>query len=79
MTVKRRIERLEKTSPTGANLPASITIGIYASSASGPELAALMLKPVGGGPVMDLKREPGEDEAAFRARFARLQTEVDQK
>jgi hypothetical protein len=69
MTIKRRIERLEQTSPIGANLPTSIAIGFYTPSASGPVLEALNLQPLGGGPMISMRREPGEDEAAFRARF----------
>ena len=78
MTIKRRIERLEQTSPTGANLPTSIAIGFYAPSASGPVLTALMLQPLDGGPVMDMEREPGEDEAPFRARFEQSTTQFQQ-
>ncbi|MDD9738124.1 hypothetical protein PVW53_21790 [Seohaeicola sp. SP36] len=78
MTIKRRIERLEQTSPIGANLPTSIAIGLYTPSATGPVLAALMLRPLGGGPVMGMKREPGEDEASFRARFEKRTTQFKQ-
>jgi len=67
MTMKRRIERLEQTSPTGTDLPQSVVVGFYTPSASGPELAALQT--FGSGKLFNMKREPGEDEIAFRARF----------
>lgn len=69
MTIKRRIERLEQTSPTGTDLPQSVVIEFHTPGESGSSLAALKLQPLSGGRTVDMKREPGEDETAFRARF----------
>lgn len=69
MTLKRRIERLEGTTAQPENWPSAILHQIMQPSASGPELAGLMLRPILGGDVVRIDREPGETETAFRARF----------
>ena len=71
MTLKRRIRRLETSARTtrGAQVPTKIVLAGVAPSPAGPKLVSLALLAPRGGDSVHLEREPGEDEAAFRARF----------
>ena len=69
MTLQRRIRRLEGTAAEPGDMPSAVVLEFMQPSASGPELVGLMLRPLHGGDVMQIDREPGESEAALRARF----------
>ncbi len=71
MTLQKRIDRLEGATAKPASGPCAIVREIMQPSATGPELVALMLRPFDGGAVQ-IDRTPGEDETAFRARFAAI-------
>ena len=69
MTLQRRIQRLEGTTAQPGDLPSAVVLEFMQPSASGPELVGLMLRPLRGGDVTQIDREPEESEAALRARF----------
>lgn len=69
MGIQRRLERLEAATAKPKKTPVAVVRTIMQPSASGPELVALMLRPLHGGKVVQLDRNPREDENAFRARF----------
>ena len=65
-----RLDRIEAKMKPGADMPSSIEYRFYAPAPSGPDLVALLCRPLrGDGITVQLDRAPGEDEAAFRARF----------
>ena len=71
MTLKRRIGRLETraTARPGTEVPTAIVLEGVARGPAGLEVVSLALLWHGGADTVHLEREPGEDEAAFRARF----------
>ncbi len=70
MTLKKRLDRLEGAAAKPASGPRAIVRAIVQPSATGPELAGLMLRPPDGGSAVQIDRAPGESEAELRARFA---------
>jgi hypothetical protein len=74
MTLKRRIGRLETraTARPGTEVPTAIVLQGVARGPAGLEVVSLALLWPGGADTVHLEREPGEDEAAFRARFDAL-------
>lgn len=69
MTLKRRIRRLEGGTAQPGDMPSAFVLEFMKPSASGPELVGLMLRPLRGGDVVQIDRQPGETETALRARF----------
>ena len=72
MTLKRRIRRLETSAmkeKSVAEGPLTIVLEGVAPGPAGLEVVSLALLWTGGADTVHLEREPGEDEAAFRARF----------
>ncbi|TQM94550.1 hypothetical protein [Roseinatronobacter monicus] len=72
MTLQKRIDRLEGATAKPASGPCAIVREIMKPSATGSELVALMLRPLDGGGVVHIDRNPGEDETALRERFAAM-------
>ena len=72
MTLKRRIRRLETSAMStiaGAEGPPTVVLEGVAPGPAGLEVVSLALLAPRGGDTVHLERKPGEDEAAFRARF----------
>lgn len=69
MTLRKRIDRLEGGTMQPDNVPFAIRREIVKPGTSGPELVALMLRPLHGKNMLQLDRTPCEDETAFQARF----------
>jgi hypothetical protein len=71
VTLRKRIDRLEGATAKPLGGPSAIVREIVQPSATGPQLVALMLRPLDGGGVQ-IDRNPSEDETALRARFAAM-------
>ena len=71
MTLKRRIRRLETSamSSKAGQGPLTIVLEGVAPGPAGLEVVSLALLTPRGSDTVHLERKPGEDEAAFRARF----------
>lgn len=72
MTLKKRIDRLEGATAKPETEPCAIVREIVQPSATGPELVAMMLRPLNGGEVVQTARAPGETGADTRKRFAAM-------
>jgi hypothetical protein len=72
MTLKKRLDRLEGATEKPETEPCAIVREIVQPSATGPELVAMMLRPLNGGEVMQTVRAPGETESDTRTRFAAM-------
>jgi len=72
VTLKKRIDRLEGATAKPETEPCAIVREIVQPSATGPELVAMMLRPLNGGEVVQTARAPGETESDTRTRFAAM-------
>jgi hypothetical protein len=72
VTLQKRIDPLEGATAKPASGPCAIVRAIVQPSATGPELVALMLRPLDGGGMVYIDRNPDEDETALRKRFATM-------
>jgi len=72
MTLRKRLDRLEGATAKPETEPCAIIRKIVRPSATGPELVAMMLRPLHGGDVMQTDRAPGETEAETRTQFAAM-------
>jgi len=72
LTLRKRLDRLEGAALKPASWPCAIVREIVQPSATGPELVALMLRPLHGGDTVQIDCNPGEDETALRERFAAM-------
>ena len=74
MTLRKRLDRLEGANVKPVHGLCAIVREVVKPRASGPELVAMMMRPLHGGDVVQSVRNPGEGETAFRARFAAMHT-----
>ena len=72
MTLRKRLDRLEGATPKPETEICAIIREIVQPSATGPELVAIMLRPLHGGDAVQIARAPGETEAETRTRFAAM-------
>jgi len=72
VTLKKRLDRLEGATVKAESEPCAIFREIVQPSATGPELVAMMLRPLNGGEVVQTARAPGETESDTHKRFAAM-------
>jgi len=72
LTLKKRLDRLEAATAKSASESRATIHAIVQPSATGPELAGLMLRPPDGGNAVRTDRATGESDAVLRARFAEM-------
>ena len=72
MTLKKRLDRLEGATAKPQTMPCAIVREVVQPGATGPELVAMMLRPLHGGGAARIDRTPGETEADLRSRFAAM-------
>lgn len=72
MTLKKRLDRLEGATVKAETGPSAIVRQFVQPSATGPELVAMMLRPLHCGDAVQIDRAPGETESELRARFEAL-------
>lgn len=72
MTLKKRLDRLEGATMKAETEIRAIVRQIAQPSATGPELVAMMLRPLHCGDAVQIDRAPGETESELRSRFMAL-------
>ena len=72
MTLKKRLDRLEGATVKPETAPSAIVREIVQPSANGPQLVAMMLRPLHCGDAVQIDRAPSETKTELRARLEAL-------